>query len=69
MLRRFHFDRKCDVSGVSGCGVVASGVMWDDGKVAIHWEGTHSSINIYNSIEDMIYIHGHNGSTTIVWDD
>jgi hypothetical protein len=68
-LRRFHFERAKDISGVSGCGVVAFGAMWDDGQIALHWEGAHSSINIYHSIDDLLYVHGHEGSTKIVWDD
>ena len=69
MLKRFHFDRIKDASGVSGIGVVASGVMFDDGQIALHWEGTHASINIYHSVEDLLFVHGHQGSTQIVWDD
>jgi len=68
-LRRFHFERNEDKSGVSGCGRVATGVMFDDGQIALHWEGLHSSINIYHSIEDLLYVHGHNGATELIWDD
>jgi hypothetical protein len=69
MLKRFHFERNMDVSGVSGCGVVATGVLFDDGQIALHWESDHPSINIYRSIDDLLFIHGHEGATKIVWDD
>ena len=69
MLKRFHLEREVDVSGVSGCGLVACGVMFCDGQVALHWESNHSSINIYKSVSDCLFIHGHNGSTRLVWDD
>jgi len=70
MLKRFHFDRKNDFSGVSGTGDhIASGVKFDDGQVALHWEGPHSSIGIYKSIEDLLFVHGHGGATIIIWDD
>lgn len=69
MLRRFHFERKEDISGVSGIGIVAEGVQFSDGRVALHWESKHPSINIYASIEDLKEIHGHNGATQIIWDD
>ena len=69
MLRRFHFSREKDVSGISGCGIVACGVMFDDGQIALRWAGDHPSLNIYKSIEDLEYIHGHSGSTKIIWDD
>ena len=69
MLKRFHFERNVDVSGISGCGIVARGVMFDDGQIALHWESARSSINIYHSLEDLIFIHGHEGRTKLVWDD
>ncbi len=69
MLRRFHFERKQDVSGISGIGSVAFGVMFHDGQIALHWEGNHSSINIYHSLEDLMFVHGHSGMTEVVWDD
>jgi hypothetical protein len=69
MLKRFHFERHEDVSGTSGCGIVAEGCQFPDGKVVVYWMGTHSSINIYSSIEDVIYIHGHQGRTKVVFDD
>ena len=69
MLKRFHLERAKDISGVSGCGIVACGVMFDDGQIALHWEGQHSSINIYKSLSDLEFIHGHEGSTRIVFDD
>lgn len=68
-IRRFHFERSEDISGVSGLGLVADGVKFDDGQVVLHWEGNHSSINIYKSIEDLMFIHGHGGLTKLIWDD
>lgn len=69
MLRRFHFVRKEDASGVSGCGVVAEGVVFSNGHVALTWLSTHPSINLYDSIDDVVLIHGHEGRTHIVFDD
>lgn len=68
-LKRFHLEREADVSGISGCGVVAFGVIFADGQIALHWEGLHSSINIYRSVDDLLFIHGHEGLTRIVFDD
>jgi len=69
MSRRFHLLRLEDVSGLSGCGVVASGVVFEDGRVALEWFGSRSSINIYNCIDDIEYLHGHQGKTLIIYDD
>lgn len=69
-LRCFHFERAKDISGVSGCGKVAEGCLFlDTGQVVVHWLGEHGSVNIYNSLEDVEYVHGHDGCTHIVFDD
>lgn len=69
-IRKFHFERFEDASGVSGTGSVAEGCLFTDtGEVVVHWLGEHSSLNIYHSMEDVNYIHGHNGKTIIVFDD
>lgn len=68
-MRRFHFERREDASGVSGVGKVAEGIVFSDGRVAIEWLSTCPSTNIYNSLEDVDRIHGHEGRTQIVFDD
>ena len=69
-LRRFHFERKKDASGVSGCGRVAEGCLFTDtGEAVVHWLGKYGSINFYHSIEHVVAVHGHEGSTEIVFDD
>lgn len=68
-MRRFHFERREDASGVSGCGKVAEGIVFSDGRVAIEWLSACPSTNIYNSLEDVDRIHGHEGKTQIVFDD
>ncbi len=68
-MRRFHFMRLEDASGVSGCGMVAEGVIFSNGKVALEWLSQHSSTNLYDSIRDVELIHGHEGRTRIVFDD
>lgn len=68
-MRRFHFLRLEDASGVSGCGKVAEGVVFSNGKVALEWLSKHSSTNLYDSLDDVEYIHGHEGRTKIIFDD
>jgi hypothetical protein len=68
-MRRFYFDRQTDVSGTSGTGAVVEGVQLSDGRVVIRWLTFLSSLAIYNSIEDAIQIHGHDGSTDLHWVD
>ncbi len=70
MMRRFVLVRHRDVSGVSGTGVVAEGVVFSTGMVALQWltNGIHS-VAVHRSIEDVIQIHGHDGATSIQWVD
>ena len=68
-MRRFHFLRLEDASGVSGCGKVAEGVVFSNGKVVVEWLSCHASTNCYDSIEDVELIHGHEGKTKIVFED
>jgi hypothetical protein len=67
--RRFYLQRDTDISGISGVGRVADGVLWADGTVSIRWRGERPSIVHWSSLADVEYIHGHGGATRIVWVD
>ena len=69
MIRRFHFLRLEDASGVSGCGRVAEGVVFSNGKVAVEWLSAHASTVLYDNLADVELIHGHQGRTKIVFED
>ncbi|MFC4498585.1 MULTISPECIES: hypothetical protein [Streptomyces] len=64
-LVRFHLDRHEDITGISGEGTVASGVIFPDGTVAMRWNTGTKSTAIYDSIDDVVAIHGHNGATVV----
>ncbi len=68
-MRRFHLQRDEDASGVSGTGVVAEGVEFTDGSCALRWRTTTASTAVYDSAEDLVAIHGHEGRTRLVWLD
>lgn len=67
--RRLHLQRDVDVSGVSGTGIVAYGVQFPDGSVVLRWDTKVRSTVIYDSLQDVEKIVGHNGATKIVLDD
>lgn len=67
--RIFWLMREVDVSGVSGKGIVAEGVCFHDGQCVLSWFGEFHTLGISPSIEEVEKIHGHNGSTKIVWGD
>lgn len=68
-MRRFNLVRNEDESGVSGTGIVAQGIQFDNGRCAMAWLTSVSSIAVYDSIEDLVKIHGHNGKTVVGWID
>ena len=65
-MKTFYLNRTEDESGVSGTGKVAQGVIFDNGKVALTWLGEHSTVTIFEDIEEVTTIHGHGGKTKVV---
>jgi hypothetical protein len=68
-MKRFVLRRDEDVTGTSGTGVVAEGIMFSNGKVALHWISQFGSVNVYDSMQVCETLHGHEGNTVIVWID
>jgi hypothetical protein len=58
-----------DKSGISGTGYVAEGCQFKNGQCVLHWLSAHDSVNIYKDIEDVLFVHGHEGATTVEWID
>ena len=78
--KRFELVRNEDYSGVSGEGVVATGVAYPDGAVHMQWrnEGNDDLTTDSNGcafkpapdgVEATIEVHGHEGRTEIRWVD
>jgi hypothetical protein len=73
-VRNFVLLRLQDVSGISGTGPVAEGVEFTNGKVVMQWivpdkgNGIRPSMAIYDNIESLEAIHGHDGSTIVAWE-
>jgi hypothetical protein len=64
----FQLHRTEDKGGVSGTGVVADGCI--SGKwVVLIWRTQHSSVAVYSSMAELRAIHGHGGSTKVVYDN
>jgi hypothetical protein len=60
-----HRDQ--DVTGVSGTGVVADGVEFDDGTVVIRWRGERPSTVVWEDLSAAEAVHGHVGATRFVF--
>ena len=64
-MRRFRLVRTQDVSGSSGCGVVAEGAEFFDFTAVMRWRVAPYSTAFYSSTADILAIHGHGGMTTL----
>lgn len=58
-VRRFELIRFEDETGISGLGKVAEGVQFSSGKCVIGWIKEIPSVTVYDSIEQVVTIHGH----------
>lgn len=68
-LRRFVLQRDRDETGVSGTGIVAEGVAFSDGRATLRWLGEYSSVVVWDTIDNLVAVHGHNGATRLRWID
>jgi hypothetical protein len=67
-MRTFKLVRKEDVSGVSGTGEVAEGVVFHDGQCILSWFGSYHSIEVHPNLDTLLSVHGHGGKTEVVFD-
>lgn len=67
-IEKFWLDRIEDESGISGTGRVAEGVVFTTGQCVLNWLTENRSIAIYDNINTVRKIHGHNGKTKITLD-
>lgn len=69
-MRTFELHRDEDETGISGTGIVAEGIQFSDGRVALRWQthgNDHHSTVIWDDVASVEAIHGHGGKTRIVW--
>jgi 8-oxo-dGTP pyrophosphatase MutT (NUDIX family) len=67
--RRFYLLRIKDISGVSGTGIVGVGIEFPDGKCVLQWQTDTSTVNNYESMNDLIAVHGHGGHSKVIYVD
>ncbi len=69
--RLFYLQRDVDVSGVSGTGIVAWGILFPGNVVALRWTSKWPTSVVFHErgIESVEAVHGHDGKTRIVWLD
>lgn len=74
--RAFILFRDQDVTGISGTGPVADGVVFPDGTTVVRWRdlggpaaerGVRPTTVVFESIAAVEALHGHGGATRIVY--
>ena len=73
-MKSFKVERKYDITGVSGTGIVAEGVIFSDSTCIVRWitKQNKNSTNFYNTFEDFydIHIKSHpENMTNIIWSE
>lgn len=58
-----------DPTGVSGIGVVVWGIEFPDGVAAYRWATQWRTTCVAATVEELMRIHGHGGTTRLVWLD
>lgn len=64
-MRRFLLVRERDITGVSGTGIVAEGAEFTSGLAVMRWLREPYAVGVFQSVTDLIAIHGHEGATHI----
>ena len=67
LMPQFYLERHEDVSGVSGTGIVAHGIVLPSGNVVVEWAKPPQAITIFPSIGAVKKVHGHDGKTEVVY--
>lgn len=65
-MRKFYLLRHEDVNGNSGTGVVAEGVIFDDGTGAYTWLTKMKTVTTFWKIADVKAMHSHGGKTEVI---
>ena len=65
-MKTYWLVRDKDISGVSGTGTVAEVVQFESGKCVVAWMTEKKSVAVYDSLDDVKAIHGHDGNTRLV---
>jgi hypothetical protein len=68
-MRRFVLVRVEDYTGVSGTGEVAEGTVFTSGLAVIHWLREPFAVGVYQTLDNVVSVHGHEGRTQLQFID
>lgn len=63
-MKIFRLNRLEDVTNISGTGIITEGIEFSNGRVVLMWLNSES-FGIFDSMEKMLSVHGHNGKTVV----
>jgi hypothetical protein len=68
-MRAFVLVRDEDVTGISGTGIVAEGIEFTGGVVALRWLSEFPTSVVFHDrgMKSVEAVHGHGGLTRVVW--
>lgn len=67
--RRFYLQRHEDETGISGTGRIAEGIVFSDGCAVLRWLSAVSTTVVFDNLDAVRSIHGHDGRTEIIFED
>jgi hypothetical protein len=65
-MKKFYLLRHEDVHNNSGVGVVAEGIVFDNGMASMTWLTKYKTVTTFESITVVKKLHGHDGKTQVV---
>jgi hypothetical protein len=65
-MKTFYLLRHEDLHGHAGTGVVAEGIIFDSGMVAMTWLSEYPTVTVFPKITTVKKLHGHEGRTEVV---
>ena len=65
-MKRFYLLRHEDLHSNSGTGVVAEGVIFDDGTGAFTWLTPIKTVTTFWKVGEVKKLHGHEGRTEVI---
>ena len=68
-MKTFVLNRITDETGISGTGIIAEGAEFTNGKCVLSWLTEFTSVAVYDSLETLMHIHGHDGNTELIWQE
>ncbi len=65
-MKTFYLLRHEDLHGHAGLGVVAEGIIFDNGMCAMYWLSDYPTVTVFPKITVVKKLHSHEGRTEVI---